>query len=410
MASIAKRVRVHRLKGEMEIGGALLRDFALLVWSDKGIDEKVLRFCFERGVYKGLKTSTLEQECYILADWLNWLAARNKTLEDAVPSDYHRWGSEGNRGQRLGAARAYRRKELIWQFYRGLRSDPAMAQTTSAFFEIISEANLSDQGLVHWSMKLQYKVGRRSHAPRVPTEEEVGRILSELGNNDNPFLSERNFLIGRVESAIGLRAMGVEGLKIETLDKMLAIAGIEFVGESIGNLSQAKSEQIRIRRQLNGLLQRGRTVMPAPIVEKGGKKREVEVPIDLAIRLLNHVWGRRQTLIENRIGAKRRSKGQIFLSWRSGGPLSRGSIKDLVSAAFENANVKGSGHALRAYYLTSKAIALIDEARRTFGANYSLEDVLNELARLAGHNHRGTLRAYLDVARLREAALCELRQ
>lgn len=410
MVKISSRVRVHRLKGEMEIGGALLRDFALLVWSDSGVDEQVLRFCFERGVYKGLKTSTLEQECYILADWLNWLAARNKTLEDALPSDYHRWGNRGNRGQSLSATRAYRKKELIWQFYKGLRSDPALAQTTAAFFETLSEANITDQGLIHWSMKLEYKVGRRSRAPRVPTDEEVGRILSELGNYDDPFLSERNFLIGQVEARIGLRAMGVESLKIETLDKMLESAGIDFEAQSIGNLYQAKSEQIRIRRQLNGLLERGRTVIPAPIVEKGGKKREVEVPIDLAIRLLNHVWGRRQTLITNRIGAKRRNEGQIFLSWRNGGPLSRGSIKDLVSAAFESANVKGSGHALRAYYLTSKAIALIIEARRTFGANYSLEDILNELARLAGHNHRETLRAYLDLARIREAALRELHQ
>lgn len=409
MMVLTKCARVQKLKGVIELGGAIVQDFAVVIWPDSGVDEQVLRFCYERAVYKGRKPSTIENECYILADWLNWLASRGKSVADALPTDYHQWDSRGGSGS-IGPARRHRKKEVVWEFYKQLRSDPALGDVTATFFETLSEPRVSDIGVISWSMKLKSKIGQRSRLPIVPTDDEVEQIMATLGEDTDPFVSERNFLIGQVEARIGLRAMGAESLSIRTLDTMLESAGIRHSGGSVGNLYRNKEEQVRVRRELSQLSARGRTVLAAEIVEKGGKERDVEVPVDLATKLLNHVWGRRQALIKTRRGATRRHEGRLFLSSRNGAPLKRGSIKDLVKAAFKNAGVRGSGHALRAYYLTTKAIALVQEARRKFQNNYSPEDILNELARLAGHSRRKTLCHYLDVARLREAALRDFEQ
>src|SRR5690606_27094956 len=193
--------------------------------------------------------------------------------------------------------------------------------------EMLSEPRVAENGVISWSKKLQSERGRRARGPIVPTDDEVERILNRLGEHPHPFLSERNFLIGQVEARIGLRAMGAESLSIRTLDTMLESAEVTILGGSVGNLCHNKGEQVRIRRELNQLVARGRTVLAAEIVEKGGKEREVEVPIDLATRVLNHLWGRRHTQIMRRRGATRLNRGNLFLSSRDGAPLQRGCIK-----------------------------------------------------------------------------------
>jgi len=325
-----------------------------------------------------------------------------------MPSDYLSWDSKRRSKAEISLARHHRKLEVVWGFYNFLRTEGDIGLVTSGFFNAISEKRVGENGAVSWAMKLKTETSSNVRHPIVPTDEEVERVFDALGAHPNLFLAERNFLIGQVEARAGLRAMGAESLKLTSLDAMLEAEGIRSSGGSVGNLAHNKGEQVRVRMALSQLMARGRTVLPMPVVEKGGKKRDVEIPIDLARRLLDHVWGRRDGLIRRRRGAPRLHKGMLFVSWASGAPLTRGAIKDLVKDAFVTAKVRGSGHALRAHYLTSKAIELIEEARKKFGNNYDPEDIFHELAKLAGHRHRRTLYAYLDVARLREAALREL--
>ncbi|QAY78898.1 site-specific integrase [Sphingosinicella sp. BN140058] len=403
-----QRARVHLIKRSLTSDGPLPAGFPVLSWMRAGIDEDVFRYCRDRAFFEGMKMSTVVQECYVLADWLNWLARLGKEKAEAATSDYLKWDAIARSAGRLGPARQHRKQQVVWSFYHHLRSDSELGAATAGFFGQISNVRVSDSGVEEWSMKLRRRGGGTRRNPIVPSDEEVERVLDKLGEHDNPFLAERNFLIGQVEAKVGLRAMGAESLNIATLDAMLASEGIQVSGGSVGRLGSDKAEQIRIRMELSRLLRSGRSVMEAVVVEKGGKRREVEMPIDLAKRLLDHVWGRRYALVRNRRGAGRRHDGRLFLSFTDAAPLTRGTIKDLVKVAFVASGVRGSGHALRASYLTRKAIDLLQEARRRYGNNFSPEDLMSELARLAGHNHRKTLKSYLDVARLREAMLQDL--
>jgi hypothetical protein len=70
---------------------------------------------------------------------------------------------------------------------------------------------------------------------------------------------------------------------------------------------------------------------------------------------------------------------------------------------FIAAGVKGSGHSLRAAFLTEYAQRLLREAKNKFGQSYDAQALLIMLAEIAGHEDPTTLKNYLDEARIREA-------
>jgi hypothetical protein len=396
---------MRKLRGPTFIGGSSLTDFNIVCWEDRGLDERILLYCFDRLVFDARKRSTVEEESYILLEWVNWLASRGKTYLEAARIDYLFWNSDRRSAEEVSIARLHRKHEVVWNYYLHLRSEAELRYKTEVFFKSISVCSGPEDQAASWSMKLRRERSSRIRKPRVPTADEVSLVMQKLGEDPTPFIAERNFLIGQVEARIGLRAMGAESLAVSDLDTMLEAEGIQLHGETVATLTYNKNEQARIRRILRQLRESGREVLETVVTEKGDKEREIAIPIDLARRLLDHVWSRRAALVSKRRGATKVNRDALFLSWRTGQPLTRGAIKDLVKQAFRYAGVKGSGHALRAYFLTCKAVELIQKARRSFGENYSLEDIYFELAQYAGHKHRKTLFAYIDIARLWAAAL-----
>jgi hypothetical protein len=131
----------------------------------------------------------------------------------------------------------------------------------------------------------------------------------------------------------------------------------------------------------------------------------VGFPIDLLLAILDYLWGERARIIRERGIRETYGDQKLWISATTGWGLNRGSICDIVAVnGFKAAGVRGSGHSLRAAFLTEQALVLLAEARCKFGQNYDEFTILNELAELAGHDKPETLRYYIDLARLREFA------
>jgi integrase len=236
---------------------------------------------------------------------------------------------------------------------------------------------------------------------------EVERVLDKLASHENPFIADRDWSMGKTAYRTGLRVMGLEALTCATVDALLRADGLLDEAQHVEWFAQDRIAKVRLKTALNDLIASGREHLFTDITEKGGKTRSVQFPIDVVGHLLNHIWGERHELLR-KFGSSRReiSARGLWLSSRSCEPLTNVAIKDILrKRGFVAAGVRGSGHSLRAAFLTEYACFLIREAKENFGNNYDAGAILLTLAEIAGHEDPKTLQHYLDEARIREALL-----
>ncbi|MGQ3285550.1 hypothetical protein [Bosea sp. (in: a-proteobacteria)] len=226
-------------------------------------------------------------------------------------------------------------------------------------------------------------------------------MLDQLADHPNPFLAERNWLIGCVASRTGLRALGLSRLTVPLFEKALRQEGALSRSGNRDIALQDKLERARIRHNLLLMLERGRQDIFVDLVEKRGKHRYVPFPIELIIIILDHIWGLRASLLKKKAWGP--DDGALWISERRRRSLSLGAIKDVVlRKGFKAAHVKGSIHSLRAAYLTILAAKLLLEEKERWGSEADPQGVLLRLAEIAGHDDPTSLRPYLDLAQIRE--------
>jgi hypothetical protein len=158
---------------------------------------------------------------------------------------------------------------------------------------------------------------------------------------------------------------------------------------------------------LNHLERSHRTNIYVEILGKGDVVRQAPFPIDLVRDLLAiGIWGIRHSQITRWADGRAAfvPPPELFLSEKTGGPLSAGSIGDVVKDAFNACGIDGSGHRLRAYFATKLASRLWAEyfAGNGFRWDQRVENmVLDKVAEALGHRHVTiTVRHYLDLALL----------
>jgi integrase len=239
----------------------------------------------------------------------------------------------------------------------------------------------------------------------VPDPDGVAQVLEALASHCDPFIAERNWLLGRTAYETGLRAMGLTSLSCGTIEAMLQ--GDRIIGpiDRIDLFATDRARKAEIRSSLDRLIKSGRENLFASVTEKGGKTRTVAFPIELVLALCEHIWGERHALILTRRGGRgAKSSRHLWLSKNNLSQLERSSVKDILRMrGFVAAGVKGSGHSLRAVFLTEYARRLLREAKNRFGQSYDAHALLVMLAEIAGHEDPVTLKNYLDEARIREA-------
>lgn len=138
------------------------------------------------------------------------------------------------------------------------------------------------------------------------------------------------------------------------------------------------------------------------VVGKGSKKRIVFAGTDLLTQTLEYIETERKAIVKKFIlhkNAAYKKPKSIFLSNKTGVSLNVDSVSQLFAKAFRKAGVRGSGHRVRARFLTNLVTGLLEAQFEKFKSLPDAASVLLPAAQIAGHNHIETLRPYLDLAK-----------
>lgn len=269
-------------------------------------------------------------------------------------------------------------------------------------------------------------VERASPKRPTPSYDDIERLLEHLRSkslrqSDGSWKDElricegeRNWLIARCKIEAGLRRAEAAGLSLwalaKALDKHRIVSLSLRDGCSPNPLVAAINDedaQKAIIAKIDSHRHKGYQTFDVIVEKKGGGERSFEMPIDLMIDLLKiAIWKVRKKLASNwsAKGFNLDSDALFYSSKKPGKRLTAGAIGDISKDAFNALDIEGSGHRLRAYYLTRMAWLLWNQYLALNGYRYDVaveNQVLNRLADLAGHKQPGTVeRHYLDMAQL----------
>lgn len=140
------------------------------------------------------------------------------------------------------------------------------------------------------------------------------------------------------------------------------------------------------------------------VLGKGNKKRSILVGADLLSQTREYLEEERQVVLDHFIklyGSVYKNPEEVFLSTKTGRVLHADSISQKFAKAFRKAGVKGSGHRVRARFLTNLAVKTFERELERLGSVPDLISTLLPVAQIAGHNRIETLIPYLDVAKKR---------
>lgn len=226
------------------------------------------------------------------------------------------------------------------------------------------------------SSSLLYRTTREPNV-HTPTAEEATTLHAALTTIAGPTLAERNTLMLSWAEEAGLRRKEFASLNIEQIPDW----------DEIYDLIQSEScKDLEL------------------VVTKGGHHRIVEIVPDLLLRTRNYIEEDRLAVVRRfrqKHGGIYKAPAAVFLSEKTGMALQFGSITNLIGEAFKEAGVRGSGHRMRARYLTNLVEHYYDEAFAKHGNSISFDIVLLKAAEAAGHSNPASLRPYLNLVRKR---------
>jgi site-specific recombinase XerD len=226
------------------------------------------------------------------------------------------------------------------------------------------------------SSPLLYRTTREPNL-HTPTAEEATALHASLATLSRPSLAERNTLMLSWGEEAGLRRKEFAALTVDQIPDWNDIFQL-IESESCKDLEL--------------------------VVTKGGHHRIIQIVPDLLLRTRNYIEEDRALLV-NRFVKKRSQDYQVpatvFVSEKTGQALTLRSITNLFRRAFRSAKVQGSGHRMRARYLTNLVQHYYDEALAKHGNSMSFDIILLKAAEAAGHKSPESLRPYLNLIRKR---------
>lgn len=265
-----------------------------------------------------------------------------------------------------------------------------------------------------------------------PNQDQVERILEHLrfkvkelrakrttgwAANLRRLEGERNWLIARCEAEAGLRRFETAALNLRDLcralaeERLLDGVGVRDYDAAVQMVvAAADNQELRegILERISKYRIRGHETLYVTMARKWRKIAAVQFPLGLIEDILTiGIWTVRHAIVDHwhLKDSNYTSPLEIFLSSRNGLRLSDGAVGDIVNDAFAELEISGSGHRLRAYFLTHMAWLIWNENFALGGYRFDVAVVtmtLDRLTELAGHSEPSTLEQhYLDMALLR---------
>ncbi|MFA5599751.1 MAG: hypothetical protein WDA06_04055 [Phenylobacterium sp.] len=395
------RARVIRASRGFKIQKHRYPEFPLVIDADGALVEPIFDFLRADAVQHHPAPGTLLDRAYVLCAWWDYVTKLPPGSLVNVDTVVEWTGSELDR-LRLHKPGARSKKRLarcldvIGQFHEYLLRGYAYADGHQAWraapYVMRLDPMLADREKA--AVTFSYSAKRKGGGRPTPSEDAVERVLDALASNPDPYLSARNWLLGRWMRAVGLRRAGVASLSVELLREALAGEGILAPGEFITRQGTTERSRVQIRAALQAFLATGRTFISSQVTEKGDVTREIKIPVPLMLQTLDFVWGERAAAT----GGPNISRGGLWLSLKTRRPLSRVAIGDIVKNAFNAAGVRGSGHRLRACFAEEVVFRIYAEAKEAHGVVFDENQVLIDAAQELGHSDWRSLKNYLNHA------------
>ena len=242
-----------------------------------------------------------------------------------------------------------------------------------------------------------------------PDAEAVEKVLLAGLDRPSAFAAATHGLILDLMSRSAPRAGGVAGMTLDGLSQALAAEDIldgrgpRPVPWRLAEIAGSYGARRAVMAAIEALAARARSSLYVPVVEKGGKGRELEVPHGLFVQILEYVWDQRDELVGRRFRGKLiADPGALWLSLKTRRALTAGAIGNMAKAAFKEAGLEGSGHRLRAYAIEDKLVRTLRQGRSRAGRSHSVDDALFTTAQFSGHVDTRSLTNYVNKIRRRE--------
>lgn len=383
--------------------------------------------------------SSMEPNSYSLREWLchimnlklDWISAGQ---DDVIRSFRNSFAENVEEGE-LSSAQVELKVHHVFCFYETVnRSMPFVGGSRTPNFvgrpSSLAPITTRQVGpIIRWSG--WNNVSRKAPSRPTPSLDAVEKILEHLRaaameSADGSWkqtlrilAAERNWLVASCAARAGLRRKEIAGLSVRKLAEALGELGIirmpsgrwrsSVQSNPLNDAVTDGTLRVRILAEIDKFRARGYHTMNVAVETKGRPERSVMFPLDLVVDLLEiGVWKAR-TLLFSHWEAQGKSKldhDAVFISsTRDGERLKTKSVGDILKDAFSATDEAGSGHRLRAYFLTEMAWLLWNQELAISGYKNEVtveNNVLNRLATIAGHKKPSALeRHYLDQATLR---------
>ncbi len=372
----------------------------IIVEADQGVFPAGQSFIRELKEFRNAQSSTLRDVAYILASWCRFLQGRGRHWHEANAEHFRVWLNTHSAYR----TRKARRSSVVWRWYRYLAGTPAHAEVARPIFEALSRpTNKSDFGQPRYSVGVgsKLKSGRRP----VPKVDQVSALKDHIIARPEYYVNERDWLIVRFQSECGLRALGISNMSVELISRELSKLKVIPPGTDLLAYAHNVGSQGLIRAKLDALSGTGVNGIIFTIVEKFSKRRDVLLRFDLLLNTLDFIW--ENVTIYAR--AKRASPHftPLFISQKTYRSLLPGSISDRIKSWMKSAGMPGSGHSLRAFRITERALEII-RYQKSLGKLLDTETIGTLLADEFGHERPETLRHYVDHGRVADAMAEEI--
>lgn len=372
-----------------------------------GIFPEAQSFIRELTKWKSSHSKTVRGMAYIIIDWCNYLRGHGLWWYQATDQHYIEW----MKSQKFGRKRLGRKNRVVWRWYKYLNEHGEYKHLALSVFESISSpTDAATFGKPRYSPPLEGGGERDSEKERKSktfiSDETVDTLVNDIANLPDSFSNERDGLIVNYEKECGLRAIGISDIRVSSFSAALAKVGIIPKHGNILKYSMDKAGRAQVRRKVAELAEFGSRGVQINVVEKFGKSRDVTLNFDVIHQTLDFLW-KHHTRWQKKGASSYRPNAHLFLSLKTGEGLLASTVSDIVKKRFNNSNLNGSGHDLRRFRITQRAIELAQTNKKA-GNLFDGTAIEVALADEFGHDNFETMRPYVNMARILDAIADEV--
>jgi integrase len=366
------------------IDGKAYADLPLLMTST-GILEAQSDYLRELAVTRGLSPTTVNEIGKYLRTHVHIMDAVGHSWEQTNEVGLRRWRNELAGEKPSNARRKYLNQQLaaiyhflIWAEKKGRIQGvvgPLSPADTSTFLVPVEIAKWHSDGTpAQFKLPLLYRTVGESDQ-RNATAREVDELFVALANEQNPYLAERNSLIGRFAENALMRRHEISALLSSQLPSLAA-----------AYVACSRGEELTIELHIT----------------KGMKARETIVDPQIVIDTWAFINTKRSEMLK-RMSLPDRPDLPIFLSWRTGKRIHVDTLTNLFSSKQQQANIKrASLHNLRSKGATDRVESLIDMYEQTGAPLPDEETLLLQAQEILGHASIATTRKYIRREKKRQ--------